>query len=133
MPKWMACKVLHANEKDVFPVLTGHKMDASLVDDAKLKVDDPRRFKEARDGDHLMVPFVCDECVFWDLMGRHFDLRQDLGDELMEMSLQWEFWIPFGPRNGQLWKGTVMKGNITCAQSREGVLRICADQEDPGI
>ncbi len=31
---------------------------------------DLNRFQKARTGDHLMVAFECDLCVFWKLFGR---------------------------------------------------------------
>ena len=33
-----------------------------LVAYDKMEDEDPGRFKEGRDGDHLMTPFQCDEC-----------------------------------------------------------------------
>ena len=32
--------------------------------------EDPLRFKEGRDGDHLMTPFQCDICHFVNIQGR---------------------------------------------------------------
>jgi len=43
------------------------------VDDEKMEEEDPLRCKEGRDGDQLLAPFVCDECVFEDLEGRSPD------------------------------------------------------------
>ena len=42
-------------------------VDPGEFDDHK---EDPRRFQEARDGDHLVCPFVCDACEFWSIKGR---------------------------------------------------------------
>mmetsp|Transcript_11545 Transcript_11545/g.17743 ORF Transcript_11545/g.17743 Transcript_11545/m.17743 type:complete len:193 (+) Transcript_11545:458-1036(+) len=49
--------------------------------------DDPKRFKEARDGDHLMVTFVCDECVFWDLRERR-PIPNNVRDKAMVISIR---------------------------------------------
>ena len=35
-----------------------------LVSDDKMEEEDPKRFKEARDGDHLMTAFQYDLCHF---------------------------------------------------------------------
>jgi hypothetical protein len=40
------------------------------VDESSLEEDDPRRFKEARDGDYLMTPFQCPECHFLNITKR---------------------------------------------------------------
>ena len=32
--------------------------------------EDADRFMEARNGDHLMCPFQCDECHFWNIQGQ---------------------------------------------------------------
>lgn len=45
-------------------------LDDSLVNPGDCDVEDPGRFKEARDGDHLMTPFQCVRCHFINLMGR---------------------------------------------------------------
>jgi hypothetical protein len=54
----------------MFPVLQVPDLDDSLVDESALKEDDPRRFKEARDGDYLMTPFQCPECHFFNITKR---------------------------------------------------------------
>ena len=69
-------------EKDKFPVLGVGDLDESLVDETLLEDDDPLRFKEARDGDHLMCPFQCDECHFVNLRSR-FPIAGRVEDELM--------------------------------------------------
>jgi hypothetical protein len=55
---------------DKFPVLQVQDLDDSLVDESTLDDEDPNRFKEARDGDHLMTPFQCPECHFMNITGR---------------------------------------------------------------
>jgi hypothetical protein len=35
-----------------------------LIDDREMEVEDNRRFRDGRNGDHLMVGFQCDECQF---------------------------------------------------------------------
>ena len=39
----------------------------SMLTAVDLASDDPERFKLARDGDHLMCPFQCDDCHFQNL------------------------------------------------------------------
>ena len=38
--------------------------DEDLINEDKMEADDDLRFSEARDGDHLMTTFQCDECHF---------------------------------------------------------------------
>ena len=45
-------------------------LDESLLDTSELEEDDPDRFKYARDGDHMMCPFQCDTCHFYNIQGR---------------------------------------------------------------
>jgi hypothetical protein len=45
-------------------------VNEGLVNDDAMEDEDPMRFREARDGDHLMCPFQCDECVFVNLQKR---------------------------------------------------------------
>jgi hypothetical protein len=40
-----------------------------LIDEAFLEEDDPKRFQEGREGDHLMCPFQCKECQFINIKG----------------------------------------------------------------
>jgi hypothetical protein len=48
-------------------VLRAKDLDDSILDLDDLDDDDPDRFRVARDGDHLMCPFQCDECHFWNV------------------------------------------------------------------
>jgi hypothetical protein len=52
---------------DDFPVLGQQDLDALLID--KALEDDPKRFQEGRDGDHLMYPFQCEEYHFINING----------------------------------------------------------------
>ena len=45
------------HESNNFPVLGKDDADNSLMD--YLEPDDPKRFQEARDGDHMMLTFQC--------------------------------------------------------------------------
>ena len=66
---WHAkCFVQAANDR--FPVLGVSDLDHALLNEAVLVEDDPFRFREARSGDHLMVPFQCDRCHFFNMQGR---------------------------------------------------------------
>lgn len=58
------------HEKDSFPVLSSCGLDEAIINDEAMEEEDPLWFREARDGDHLMCPFVCDECHFWNLRRR---------------------------------------------------------------
>jgi len=52
-------------DNDKFPVLKASDLDDSMVDpDDFAEEEDESRFMEARDGDHLMTPFQCDDCHF---------------------------------------------------------------------
>ena len=54
----------------MFPVLVENDPDNSLVDEEYLIEDDMTRFMVARDGDHLMTPFQCEKCHFFNIQGR---------------------------------------------------------------
>ena len=41
-----------------------------MLTEEDLREDDPDRFKVAREGDHLMCPFQCDQCHFVNIQGR---------------------------------------------------------------
>lgn len=85
---WHASSCYKQHSKDHFPVLRLKDLDESLVEDSKMEDEDPHRFKEARDRDHLMVPFVCDDCVFFNLMVRSRSLEiSPGGDELMSIAI----------------------------------------------
>jgi hypothetical protein len=56
-------------ENNVFPVLEAEDLDDSMLMAVDLASDIPERFKLARDGDHLMWPFQCDDCHFQNLKG----------------------------------------------------------------
>lgn len=56
--------------KDPFPVMWTWDLDDCLLGLEALEEDDPSHFKWARDGDHLMCPFQCDECHFYNIQRR---------------------------------------------------------------
>ena len=58
---WHGKKCYRQAENVVFPVLEAKDLDDSMLA-TDLAADDPERFKLARDGDHLMCPFKCDDC-----------------------------------------------------------------------
>lgn len=66
-------------EHDPFPVLNANDLDDAMVDpDDFTEDDDQYRFQEARDGDHFMTAFQCDQCHFYNLRGRlPIDTEQD--------------------------------------------------------
>ena len=51
-------------------MLSANDLDDALVDESYLEDEDKGRFKEARDGDHLMNLFQCDECHLYNMTGR---------------------------------------------------------------
>jgi hypothetical protein len=52
------------SSKDNFPVWARQMDEDEMVDDEQMEIEDPLRFREARDGEHLMVTFQCDDCHF---------------------------------------------------------------------
>jgi hypothetical protein len=56
--------------RDRFPVLQACDLEESLLGPDELEEDDPNRFKAARDGDHLMCPFQCNDCHFLNIQKR---------------------------------------------------------------
>ena len=72
---------------DQFPVLSIRDLDNSLIDDSSMVDEDPKRFKEGRDGDHLMVPFQCDVCHFVNIQGR-LPQASDEQDRLLLLTIQ---------------------------------------------
>ena len=53
-----------------FPVLGVKDLDNSLDDEEFLIEDDLTRFMWPRNGDHLMTPFQCENCHFFNMRGR---------------------------------------------------------------
>jgi hypothetical protein len=56
-------------------VLQACDLEESLLGPDELEEDDPNRFKAARDGDHLMCPFQCDDCHFLNIQKRRSGAR----------------------------------------------------------
>lgn len=79
------CYVQH--ERDKFPVLSAKDIDDSLVDDSDMVDEDPMRFKEGRDGDHLLCTFQCDWCHFQNLKRRDV-LEANRFDELTMLCIR---------------------------------------------
>jgi hypothetical protein len=63
-----ACYTQHT--KDKFPVLGVKDLDNALLDEGLLEEEGPMRFREAREGDHLLCGFQCDDCHFQNMRGR---------------------------------------------------------------
>ena len=57
-----ACYIKY--EWDDFPVLGRYDLDNSLMGVNKLQSDDPHMFQIGQNGDHIMVPFQCNLCIF---------------------------------------------------------------------
>jgi hypothetical protein len=51
-------------------VLASVDVNEGLVNDEAMENEDPMRFREVRDGDHLMCPIQCDDYVFVNLRKR---------------------------------------------------------------
>ena len=66
---WHAC-CYSQSPLDEFPVLAPYDLDDSLVDESHLVEEDSGRFKQGRNGDHLITPFQCDECHFYNMKHR---------------------------------------------------------------
>ena len=49
--------------------------------------DDALRFQEAREGDHLMCPFQCDDCMFYNMKGR-FQREGSKEDKLLSVCVR---------------------------------------------
>jgi hypothetical protein len=58
----------HQSANDDFPVLQAVDLDESFMGAESLEEDDPNRFKCAWEGDHLMCPFQCDSCHFFNII-----------------------------------------------------------------
>ena len=50
------------HDEDNFPVLLASDLN-DLIAEEELEVEEKERFKVARDGDHLMTPFQCDQDI----------------------------------------------------------------------
>lgn len=72
--------------KDPFPVLQVADLDECLLGSDALEEEDPDCFKCARDSDHLMCPFQCDECHFYNIQKRCPGVRAQ--DDVLLMYIQ---------------------------------------------
>ena len=72
--------------KDPFPVLQSCDLEESLLGPEEMEEDDPSRFKCARDGDHLMCPFQCDSCHFFNIQRRRPGAKAQ--DEVLMMCIR---------------------------------------------
>ena len=72
---------------DDFPVLNQDVEAEDLVMDDKMEDEDPGRFKEGRDGDHLMTPFQCDSCHFENCK-RRSPIEGNLQDEVALLGIR---------------------------------------------
>eukprot|EP00536_Pseudo-nitzschia_multiseries_P008949 jgi/Psemu1/66766/estExt_Genemark1.C_2380032 len=70
-----------------FPVLSLRDLDNSLINESLLEDEDPTRFKEATNGDHLMTAFQCDLCHFVNIKGR-CPLSDNHSDQLLLMCIR---------------------------------------------
>ena len=91
---WHAkCYTQHKDDK--FPVLKAADLDECLMDESTMVDEDPRRFKEARDGDHLVTPFQCNDCHFFNVKGRlpeEGNQRDELAMLCIQRAILDSFW-----------------------------------------
>ena len=72
----------------MFPVLSPRDLDEALVDDERMEEEEDRmRFKEGREGDHLLTPFQCDSCHFLNIQQR-FPVVGRSTDELLLLCIR---------------------------------------------
>ena len=62
-------------------------LDNSLVDKEYLIEDDMTRFMVARDGDHLMTPFQCEKCYFFNMRGQARNMESQ-ANELVSICIR---------------------------------------------
>ena len=58
-----------------------------MISDDKMEEEDPGRFKEGREGDHLITPFQCDACHFENCKKRH-PIEGNLQDEVALLGIR---------------------------------------------
>ena len=75
-------KCYRQHDDNRFPVLGDDNADNSLMGVNDLEPDDPQRFKETRDGDHMMLPFQCDMCHFINIY-HQLPIVGNSGDDLL--------------------------------------------------
>ena len=75
----------HQHPKDQFPVLQVWDLDKHLLGPETLEEEDPRQFRWAREGDHLMCPFQCNQCHFMNIQKRRLGVRAQ--DEVLLMCI----------------------------------------------
>ena len=74
------------HHKVAFPVLQPQDLDDALVDEGELdNQEEEIRFKQARDGDHLLTPFQCNMCHFYNIHKRD-PIRGNTGDKLLALA-----------------------------------------------
>jgi hypothetical protein len=67
-------------------VLQTTDLDESILGAELMEEDDPDRFKCGRDGDHLMCPFQCDTCHFYNIQGRRPGVKSQ--DDVLLMCIR---------------------------------------------
>jgi hypothetical protein len=72
---------------DRYPVLQARDVEDWLMDPDDLVDEDPTRYQEVRDGDHLICPFQCNLCHFINI---HHCLpdSESASDKLCLMAIQ---------------------------------------------
>ena len=70
------------SERDDLPVF-----NQDLVSEDKMEEEDPKRFKEGRDGDHLMTQFQCDVCHF-ESCKRRRPIPENVQDEVALLGIR---------------------------------------------
>ena len=75
------------SKRDGFPVFNQETEAEDLVSDDKMEGEDPKRFKEARDRDHLITQFQCNLCHF-DYCKRRRPIPGNLQDEMALLGIR---------------------------------------------
>jgi hypothetical protein len=84
----MARGVLCTTREGHFSRTGVQDLDAALVDESLLEDEDPLRFQQAREGDHLLCPFQCDQCHFLNMKKRDYILL-NIYDLLVMICIRW--------------------------------------------
>jgi hypothetical protein len=103
-------------------VLSPRDLEEALVDDEHMEEEEDRmRFKEGRDGDHLLTPFQCDTCHFLNMQQR-FPVGERPADDLLMLCIR-------RANLDALWS----RERSTVAQNRREGVRFVGLCEDLGL
>ena len=101
------CYTQHANNQ--FPVLQVHDLEESLMGPDALEEDDPMCFRCVHIGDHLMCPFQCDQCHFYNLQRQRPGAKPQ--DEVLLMCIRHANLDAFWSRESAMVQANLQEGN----------------------